>query len=74
MKRVPCAFSVSRDFLDVIDARAESLGLSRSAYIVQVLRKELASGSSQFSIVAEEPPVYVSEQKNSGNRRKRKKT
>ncbi len=53
MKRVACAFSVNREFLELIDARAESLGLSRSAYIVQVLRKELLSGSDSLSIVAE---------------------
>lgn len=58
MKRVACAFSVSREFLDLIDARARSLNLSRSAYIVQVLRKELLSGASGLNIVAERAATY----------------
>ena len=75
MKRIACAFSVSREFLDQIDARADELGLSRSAYIVQVLRKELISGASQLSIVAETSTDYsVKTPRKSAKALDRKKT
>lgn len=63
MKRIPCAFSVSKELLEKIDARAEALGLSRSAYIVQIVRKDLMTGSSSLSIVAETKSEYGSKKK-----------
>ena len=66
MKRIPCAFSVTKELLEKIDARAEALGLSRSAYIVQIVRRDLASGSSSLRIVAEEKSEY-------GTKKKRRK-
>jgi len=41
MKRIPCAFSCSPDFLAVVDERAKALGMNRSQYIVQVLRADI---------------------------------
>jgi nitrate reductase assembly molybdenum cofactor insertion protein NarJ len=61
MARVPCAFSCSPEFLAAVDERAKSLGLKRSAYIVQVLRKELAERGQAFTIVAEQAGVYASQ-------------
>lgn len=71
MKRIACAFSVSKEFLDQIDVRAKSLGLSRSGYIVQVLRKEIISGDQGLKIVAEEPVAYsgTNEEPTGGSRR-----
>lgn len=66
MKRIPCAFSVTKELLEKIDARAEALGLSRSAYIVQIVRRDLMSGSSSLNIVAETKSEY-------GTKRKRRK-
>ena len=66
MKRIPCAFSVTRELLEKIDARAEALGLSRSAYIVQIVRKDLASGSSGLRIVAEKKAEYGTKKKKRG--------
>lgn len=70
--RIPCAFSVSEDFLKLIDARAKSLDLSRSAYIVQVLRKEILSGSTEMRIVAEEKGTYGSRRAKPKPKTKRK--
>ena len=59
MSRIPCAFSCSKEFLEKVDARAESLGMNRSQYIVQVLRRELFSDTTELSIVAEERDAYT---------------
>ena len=67
MKRIPCAFSVTRELLEKIDARAEALGLSRSAYIVQVVRRDLMSGSSSLKIVAEKKAEYGTKRKKRRN-------
>ncbi|HEY8966607.1 MAG TPA: ribbon-helix-helix protein, CopG family [Candidatus Methylacidiphilales bacterium] len=54
MARIPCAFSVQEDILRQIDARAAQLGMKRSEFILQALRKELlVGGNSSMSIVAE---------------------
>ena len=58
MKRIPCAFSVAKELLEKIDARARALGMNRSAYIVQVVRMDLMSGSSGLNIVAEASAEY----------------
>ncbi len=58
MGRVPCAFSCDRELLDKIDARAKSLGMNRSQYVVQVLRRELLSGNDNLRIVAETSAPY----------------
>jgi|GEM_PF-3963361 len=58
MARIPCAFSVQEDFLEVIDKRAKQLGMKRSDFIVQALRKELfLNTSGSMSIVAEQSGV-----------------
>lgn len=54
MSRVPCAFSVQEEFLVLIDARAASLGMKRSEFIVQALRKELLMNTGGMNIVAEQ--------------------
>jgi metal-responsive CopG/Arc/MetJ family transcriptional regulator len=53
MARIPTAFSCDKEFLKRIDARAESLGMNRSQYIIQVLRKDLMEDSEGLNIVAE---------------------
>lgn len=68
--RVACAFSCQAEFLQKIDKRARSLGLSRSGYITQVLRQDLLSGSPNLSVVAQ--PEAETELKPSTGRKKRK--
>jgi len=63
MGRVPTAFSCDEEFLKLIDARATSLGMSRSHYIIQVLRRDLLDQSSNLSIVAEAPVPYTTARK-----------
>ena len=58
MKRIACAFSVTQEFLDKIDVRAQSLGMSRSAYMVQVLRNDLLTDSSSFKVAMERGATY----------------
>ena len=58
MTRVPAAFSCSREFLDLVDARAASLNMNRSQYITQVLRLEITSGNPSLNIVAENSTVH----------------
>lgn len=58
MGRIPTAFSCSKELLDKIDARARSLEMNRSQYIIQVLRKDLSGSMSELSIVAEESAEY----------------
>jgi len=54
MPRIPCAFSVQEDFLRQIDARAAQLGMKRSEFILQALRKELLlNRGATMSIVAD---------------------
>ena len=57
-KTIPCAFSCTAEFLRKIDARAASLGMNRSQYILQVLRKDLFSGNQNLSIVGEQSAPY----------------
>ena len=58
MSRVPCAFSCDVEFLKLIDARAASLGMNRSQYVVQVLRQDLLTGRPNLNVVAESKPTY----------------
>jgi hypothetical protein len=53
MARIPTAFSCSKELRDKIDARARSLGMNRSQYIIQVLRKDLAVPLSEFNIITD---------------------
>ena len=53
MARIPCAFSCSREFLTQVDRRAASLGMTRSAYIVQLLRQDIINGSPNLNIVGQ---------------------
>lgn len=53
MGRVPTAFSCDEEFLNRINARAASLGMNRSQYIIQVLRRDLMEQSDGLNIVAE---------------------
>jgi hypothetical protein len=55
--RVPCSFSAQQTFLDMIDSRAEQLGMKRSEYIVHALRRDIQNGGS-FNIVAEQSGDY----------------
>lgn len=48
--RVPCAFSVEPEWLEKIDARCKSLGLSRSAYLLQLVRRDLLEGGDSFRL------------------------
>lgn len=52
MSRTACAFSCQKEFLALVDERAKSLGLTRSAYIVQVLRQDILSGRPNLNILA----------------------
>ena len=63
MGRVPTAFSCDEEFLKLIDARAASLGMSRSHYIIQVLRRDLLEQSNGLNIVAESGSSYGSNRK-----------
>lgn len=58
MPRIPCAFSCSVEFLNLVDARAASLGMNRSQYVVQVLRQDLVTGKPNLNIVAEQAALY----------------
>jgi hypothetical protein len=60
MGRVPTAFSCDEEFLKLIDARADSLGMSRSHYIIQVLRRDLLEQTGGLNIVAESGTTYES--------------
>ena len=60
--RSPCAFSVDQTLLTVIDRRAKSLGMNRSNYIVQCIRRDLANQSAPLSVVAD-APAPVTEQR-----------
>lgn len=57
MARIPCSFSAPEEFILRIDARAESLGMKRSEFIVHALRKELMESGHSFSIVAEQSQI-----------------
>lgn len=43
-KKDSASFSCTKEMLAKIDQRAESLGLSRSAYLAQLVRKDLEAG------------------------------
>jgi hypothetical protein len=58
MARIPCAFSVQEEFLRQIDERAAQLGMKRSEFILQALRKELQNRGPTMSIVAETPDSW----------------
>ncbi len=60
MGRIPTAFSCDEEFLKLIDARAASLGMSRSHYIIQVLRSDLLEKSDGLNVVAEATTAYGS--------------
>lgn len=57
MARIPCAFSCSREFLVLVDRRAASLGMTRSAYIVQLLRQDIINGRPNLNIVGQNAVV-----------------
>jgi len=59
MGRIPTAFSCDEKFLKLIDARAVSLGMNRSQYIIQVLRRDLLNQSASLHVVAEEGVPYT---------------
>ena len=63
MSRVPSAFSCTREFLDMVDARAKSLGMNRSQYIVQVLRQDLLEGKRNLLVVGEDRTQYVTKKR-----------
>jgi hypothetical protein len=52
MSRIPSAFSCPKEFLAMVDQRAASLGMTRSAYIVQVLRQDIMTGKPNLSIIS----------------------
>lgn len=58
MSRTACAFSCQKQFLDQVDQRAASLGMNRSAYIVQVLRQDLLSGKPNLNIMAGQMAIH----------------
>jgi len=70
MTRIPCAFSVNRELLEQIDARAKSLGMTRSAYIVHVVRNDLLRGAADLNIVAESPPSYTTRPRKRASRKR----
>ena len=53
MGRIACAFSCLPEFLGKIDARARRLELSRSQYVVHVLRQDLIADGPELRIIAE---------------------
>ncbi len=58
MKSQFCGFRCTEEFLKGLDARAQSLHMSRSQYIVQVLRQELATGRPNLNVIAEKRQSY----------------
>lgn len=56
----------------MVDARASSLSMNRSQYIVQVLRQDLMSGQSNLNILAEAQPEYTTRKKNKKSKRTRR--
>jgi hypothetical protein len=63
MGRIPTAFSCDAKFLKLIDARAASLGMNRSQYIIQVLRRDLLDQSASLQVIAEEGVPYKTKKK-----------
>lgn len=53
MKTKLCGFRCSAEFNALIEQRATELGLSKSAYITQVLRREILSEGGDFRVVRE---------------------
>ena len=66
MARIPCAFSVQEEFLRQIDERAAQLGMKRSEFILQALRKELQNRGPTMSIVAETSETWNPGRKETG--------
>jgi hypothetical protein len=64
MSRKPCAFSCEATFLDMVDRRASDLGMNRSQYVIQCIRRELGLESRPlFAEVREAGPVWKTEKK-----------
>jgi hypothetical protein len=70
--RNPCAFSVEEDTLVLIDRRAKSLGMNRSQYILQCVRRDLANQSAPLSVVAEMPAPVLEPRINAVTYRKKR--
>ena len=73
MKSEFCGFRCTEKFLEDIDARANSLHMTRSQYILQALRQEILSGGKSMSIVAEQAAVYGGKISNNPAARKRRR-
>ena len=58
MKSEFVGFRCSEDFLQTVDERAASLGMTRSQYIVAVLRQDLVSGKPNLNIVGKKVAAY----------------
>ena len=54
MSRIPCAFSCQKEFLAMVDRRAASLGMNRTAYIIQLLRQDLMTGKPNLNIMSQQ--------------------
>ena len=59
--------SIPRSLLDDIDRRAEALGLSRSQYLTQLARQDIAAKGSL--ILQEKPTEYKSSEELSSDRK-----
>lgn len=52
------AISLEKELLKQLDARAESLHLSRSAYIIQLIRNDLVK-KGKLEVQPEDPPLNI---------------
>ena len=56
---VTLSFSLPPDLAQAVDKRSRELGMTRSQYIVQLLRAEVLSGKPTLSIVSEQSAPYA---------------
>jgi hypothetical protein len=65
MSKIPVSFSCAPEFLQLIDARAKTLGMSRTQYISQLIRRDLehAARGESFTLAEDAAPIYQAEKK-----------
>jgi len=58
-KKFSASFSCSTEFLAQLEARAESLGMTRSQYLTQLIRRDLdeAASGAEFRIAEDTKPA-----------------
>lgn len=59
-KKESASFSCSKEFLEQLDQRASALGMSRTQYITQLIRQDLAAAAAgkTFQVAEDHGPFY----------------